>query len=83
MGARGTSRACEGRKVEILLGWKGQRMFGGWGRFTPTGQTTGYVNLLPTFLPDLTVCGISGPRLSIPVLGLDIALAGDTVFRRR
>ncbi|MEC7242853.1 MAG: hypothetical protein VXW32_16590 [Myxococcota bacterium] len=76
----------EGEEVELRFTWKGQWMFGGYtqaqGKYTPTGQTTGYVNLLPNFLPRFDD-GLWSFRTQVEYpgsYGLDIALAGDTTF---
>jgi len=76
---------AKGEEVELQLGWRGQWMFGGYsqaqGQFTPTGQTTGYVNLLPSFVPRFDD-GVWSFRTTVEYpgsFGLDLAMAGDTV----
>ena len=76
----------KGEEFELDLSWRSQWMFGGYtqaaGRYTPTGQTTGYVNLLPSFLPRYDG-GVWDFRTEVQypgTYGLDIAMAGDTVF---
>jgi hypothetical protein len=75
----------EGEEIELDMSWRSQWMFGGYtqaaGRYTPTGQTTGYVSLLPSFLPRFDD-GLWSFRTQVEypgTYGLDIALAGDTV----
>jgi hypothetical protein len=81
-------KLSEGEEIELDVSWNAQWMFGGYtqtaGRYTPTGQTTGYVNLLPSFLPRFDD-GVWDFRTTVEypgTQGLDIALAGDTVVSK-